>query len=79
MDSGSSSNLLFAILPFVFMSLLYLVFVAIGFVVLYYVVRAAINKSHLNQNVEQLRNEISMLNKQMQAMKGSSSKTEDHS
>jgi cell division protein FtsL len=62
---NTDSAIAFAILPFVIMFFLYLVFVAIGFTVLYFIVRAALNHSKLNQNVEMLRLEISKMNEQI--------------
>lgn len=60
-----SSNVAVALLPILIMVLLYLFFVAVGFTVLYFIVRAALNNSKLNQNMDLLRLEIARMNEQL--------------
>ena len=72
-----SGDFILALVPFLIMLIIYLVIIGIGFIALYFVVRAAINNSKFNQTIEALRGEISYLNKQIQAMKDTSKTNAD--
>jgi uncharacterized membrane-anchored protein YhcB (DUF1043 family) len=61
----ATSNGALVLLPFLIMIFFSLIITAIGFVILYFVVRAALNNSKLNQNMEQLRFEIARMNEQL--------------
>lgn len=66
------TNFVVAIIPFVVMFIFYLIFVAIGFLILYLVIRAGINNSKLNQNIESLRVEITRMNHYLQSSSSNS-------
>jgi len=65
------------LLALIFRFSLYLILVSIGFVVLYFIIRAALNKSNMNENIEQLRNEIIKMNDELQSIKKSLEITKD--
>lgn len=63
MDMGGSTAMYFV--PFLIMLFFYVLFVVLAFFVLYLVVRAAINNSKLNHNMESLRSETARMNEQL--------------
>ena len=64
----ASGGILITILPFLLMVFFYLIFAAVGFFILYLIIRAAINNSKLNQNIEQLRIEISRMDTEIKTV-----------
>jgi len=73
MNDPSTALLLALIIRILF----YLVTVCIFLVIVYFVTRAAINNSRLNQKIEQMRNEISTINYKLESIQSFSNKSED--
>ncbi|WP_195576160.1 hypothetical protein [Paenibacillus sp. 1001270B_150601_E10] len=77
MDVSNGIGFGFAIAPFLFMLIIYLGVLAAGFLILYLVIRKAIDNSKLSQNMEQLRMEMMRMNHQLQSMQAAAYKTEN--
>lgn len=72
MNAGSSSALI-VFGPFLFL----IIFIAVGFLVLYFIIRAAINNSRLNQQIDLLRRDIAVLNDRITSLATFAKKSEE--
>lgn len=71
--NASSSSALIVFGPF----LILIAFIAVGFLVLYFIIRAAINNSRLNQQIDLLRRDIAVLNDQITSLATFAKKSEE--
>lgn len=62
--------------PFIVM-IISLALIVFGFIVLYFIIRAAINNSRLNQQIDLLRRDIAILNDRITSLTTSAKKSEE--